>query len=895
MNAAQSNSSNPGSGLLNTKLMPPRLHASMVPRPDLLARLDESLSRKLIVVSAPTGFGKTTLVAMWLAERPLHSAWLALDENDNDPVRFWTYVVTALRSFDVAAGKTALAALAASQPAALQMILTGLINDLARLPDDCVLVLDDYHLIETPEIRESVAFLLQHLPSALHVVLVTRQEPDLPLGLLRARDELLEIDTASLRFTPAETAAFLREAVPLALPPALVEKLQQRIEGWAAGLRLVALSLKGQPDAAGAAQALERFSGSHRYVADYLTKEVFEAQPEPLRDFLLKTCFLSRLNGALCDALTGGANGERLLEQLERQSLFVVRLEHKGERVWYRYNPLFAESIQYLARQRLGDDGVRSIFEKACDWYTYQQMYDEAIEAALTAGLFERTMALIETFIEIYSLSELHTLTRWLERIPSQLVLRSPETCLAYAQVILFTGDRYAPATAARIEPLLQAAQERWQADGNQGKMGAVLALRAMTLVWQGDFARALGYAYQSLELLPEPDVFWRAVSLLNVGAGELYEGKLITAQSRILEARALHGAAQNVHGVLAAAQMLGEVFYQQGDLEQCAQINRQIILDAVGDEPMLDDQGEARLGLAKVAYERNDLSEARALVLEALDLARQRSNAVLRADAVVLLALIDAAAGETDKARAALKTLLADLQNPAAQLDVQDALAWLALRAGEPAALAGWHPAPPDDGRSLFLHREQQVFTLARLRLAEGQPAEALALLEHLQADAREQGRVRSQVEGLCLMALAHRAAGDLPQAREMLSRALALGQPHGFRRLFLDQGAGLAGLLREAAPSLTARPLSLYAATLLHLFALESAPAAAGLTEPLSAQELRVLRLLAAGLSNGEIARELVVSTNTVKTHVKSIYRKLDVNARDEARSVAKELKLL
>jgi len=267
----------------------------------------------------------------------------------------------------------------------------------------------------------------------------------------------------------------------------------------------------------------------------------------------------------------------------------------------------------------------------------------------------------------------------------------------------------------------------------------------------------------------------------------------------------------------------------------------------------------------------------------------------VLRADAVVLLALIDAAAGETDKARAALKTLLADLQNPAAQLDVQDALAWLALRAGEPAALAGWHPAPPDDGRSLFLHREQQAFILAGLRLAEGQPAQALALLTDLQADAQEQGRVRSQMDQLCLMALAYRAAGDLPQAREALSRALALGQPHGFRRLFLDQGAGLAALLRETLPSLTARPLSLYAATLLHLFAPESAPAAARLTEPLSAQELRVLRLLAAGLSNGEIARELVVSTNTVKTHVKSIYRKLDVNARDEATRMAKELKLL
>lgn len=886
--------------LLHSKLMQPRLHAGLVPRAALFAHLDAGLTKKVTLLSAPTGFGKTTLVSAWLAERAIPAAWVALDGNDNDPVRFWTYVISALRALDPALGKTALAALMASQPGSLQNILTLLINDLSLLSTQRVLVLEDYHVITAAEVHETLTLLLQHLPASLHLVLISRTEPPLPLAVLRARDELLEVDADRLRFTQAETEAFLHATVSPDLPSSAVAKLQERTEGWVAGLRLAALSLQNR-SGQDAERVLESFSGSHRYVADYLTQEVFAAQPQAVQDFLLRTCFLSRLTGSLCSAvMETSADTTAVLEQLERANLFLVRLEHGG-RNWYRYSPLFAESMQTLARSRLGEAGLRTVFEKASAWYEYQQLYDEAIEAALSAGMFEQALALVEKFIEVNSLNEMRTLTRWLERIPPVLLLRDPAVCLTYAQVILFTQDRYAPATALRIEPLLQAAEQAWQAAGEAPRLGQVLALRGMMLLWQGDFPRALGYVHQSLEKLAESDVFWRGISLLNAGTGELYGGRILAAQDRILEARALLGASQNAHGVLAATQMLAGIFYQQADFEQAAQLNQQILQDAVGGEAMLDDLGTARLELARIAYEQNDLPAAREHAAQALELAQQRANQVLQCDAAIRLVLIDAAEGNLAQARPALKALIAQLQNPSALRAARAAQALLSLRSGELDTPGTWQTGMADDPRVLFLQKEQEAFILARLHIARHQPQEALSLLEEFLRDAQEQGRVSSQVQGLCLQALAYAALEQPGPAGQALTRALTIGQARGLRRMFLDEGTPLATVLRTLLPGLSNRTLSLYASTLLHLFpsgaipSPEVAPGAVAPVEPLSGQELRVLRLLAAGLSNPEIARELVVSTNTVKTQVKSIYRKLDVNSRDEARSVAKELKLL
>jgi LuxR family maltose regulon positive regulatory protein len=500
--------------VLHTKLMPPRLQSSVIQRENLLKRLDTSLDKKLTVITAPTGFGKTTLVSTWIASRDVASVWVTLDEHDNDPSRFWTYLISALRTFDSALGKTVLSSLSAPQIPAFQPLLTPLLNDLTRLSEPCVLILEGYHSITSKDIKESFSFLIRNLPEALHLVLVTRSTPDLPLALLRARNELLEIDTRDLRFNINEAEAFLRKTTQKEIPASTVAALFQKTEGWIAGLQLAALSLQNK-NTNEIQEFVQMFSGSHRYISDYLIHEVFESQVESAQKFLLKTSFLKSLTASLCDAIMGSNNSALLLEQLERDNLFLVRLEQSGHQIWYRYNPLFAESIQFLAKRRLDEKTIQSLLEKASDWYEYHGLLDDAIETALQANLFERAMTLIEKYIEIHDLRELYTLNRWLELIPRQNILQHPIICFTLAQIILYSEDRFAPSTALKIEPFLSAAESVWGAQGNHTSLGKLFSFRGNATWWQGDFPKAFAYARQSLAELPESEVFWRGNSML--------------------------------------------------------------------------------------------------------------------------------------------------------------------------------------------------------------------------------------------------------------------------------------------------------------------------------------------------------------------------------------------
>lgn len=885
--------------VLHTKLMPPHLRSSTIRREHLMKRLDRGLNGKLILLSAPTGFGKTTLVSTWIASRDFASAWVTLDENDNDPSRFWTYLVSALRTFDPLIGKTTLSTLNAPQIPSFHALLTPLINDLARLTGTHLLVLEDFHFITSKEISESLSFLVQNLPDVLHLVLITRTHPDLPLPLLRARNELLEIDTHDLRFDAAESESFLRLSTQTEIPAPAIAGLLQKTEGWAAGLQLAALSLQNKhPDEV--QEFVQNFSGSHRYISDYLIKEVFESQPERLQSFLLKTCFLKSLTASLCDSIAEVDNSGALLESLERNNLFLVRLERGGGPAWYRYNPLFAESIQVLARQQLSGASIRLLFERASSWYEYHGLLEEAIETTLTAELYQRAIALIEKYLEIHDLREAHTLSRWLGAIPQYEIMQHPLVSFTLAQIILYTEDRFAPATVVKIEPYLAAAESIWRAHEDSPRLGQLHSFRGNVAWWQGDLQKSFEYAHRSIIELPENDVLWRGNSLLMLGYEALNEGRILDTKDLILEARALLGAAQNIFGVLAAIQLLSEIFLLQGELEQAEQLNQQVLAEAVGDVSMLDDQGIASLSLANIAYERNELEKAEQLAVRALDLGTQRANEMLQVKAAVRLSQIYSARGDLSGAQDLVRSMESRIQNRGLLPEIQNAQALFSIRANHSSSLEWWVKLVSEENRNvLHLQKEREAFTLARLRIAGGRPKEAIALLKPWKEDATENGRTRAQAESSLLEALAYQAESNLMMAIPALTESLNLGHTKGFRRLFLDEGSRLAVLLQAALPSIHNRTLSLFAATLIHSLPVE---AAAGLTtagllvqvEPLSQQELRVLRLLAAGLSNTDIARELVVSNNTVKTHVKSIYRKLNVKSRDEARQVARELKL-
>jgi len=415
--------------LLSTKLTPPRLHPLLVLRRALLTRLEAGMEQKLTLVSAPAGFGKTTLVSEWIAWRGKgRVAWVSLDPSDNDPVRFWRYLITACKVFDAGVSAAALEYLKSLQPP-FQALLTAFINGMSRLPSKAILVLEDYHVISAPQVHEMLTFCLDHLSPTLHLVLLTRSDPPLPLGRLRARNELNELRAEDLRFSQEETREFLDQALPFTLAPEMQARLANRTEGWVAGLRLVALALHRQGEADQINRFLDTFAGSHRPVMDYFIGDVFNAQPEPLQQFMLQTSVLGRLTGSLCDAITGRTDSALLLEQMERDNLFLVSLDAAQQ--WYRFHPLFAEALQRAAQTRIGEARLRQLSQQASLWYEAHAMPAEAVEAALLAQDWPRAAALIERIIAPQLVqNEYYTLRRWIRCLPEEALQALPAVCI---------------------------------------------------------------------------------------------------------------------------------------------------------------------------------------------------------------------------------------------------------------------------------------------------------------------------------------------------------------------------------------------------------------------------------------------------------------------------------
>ena len=912
--------------ILATKLYKPVPRPEQILRTRLHGRLTEGLSRKLTLISAPAGFGKTTLLGGWMAAMHAGSgssvdkprvAWVSLDARDHHPTRFLTYVVAALQTLDPnpadpSLGRGLLERLQAPQPPSMESVLTSLLNQIASLADKIILVLDDAHLAGCDPIYAGIAFLLEHMPPQLHLILTTREDPPLPLARYRARGQLTEIRADDLRFTPAEAAGFLQQ-MGVHLDEAEIAALEQRTEGWIAGLQLAALSLQGRTDVGDFVQA---FTGSHRFVLDYLIDEVLDHQTDEIRDFLLHTSILERLSGPLCDAVCSRHDGQTVLAALERANLFVVPLD--DERRWYRYHHLFAEVLQVhlLAEQ---PDRVPDLHRRACAWYEQNELAANAIHHALAGRDFVGAARLIElTWPAIFNGFLPATWLDWVRELPDALVRVRPVLSVGYAWTLLDCGvlqdvdarlndaARWLDdaATAPSASAMVVVNHEEFQSLPSTIAMGRAYLARA-----RGDEAATVKYARQALDLLPQEEHYWRGIAAMFLGLAHQTGGELDAAYQYFAGSVASLHRAGHVHFQLVGTVALADILVAQGRLHEAVRTyTRALHFAASQGAHAHPAETSLHVGLGELHLEQGDWAQAADHLQRAEDLADHAWSPATEARLRIVQARLNAAQGDIDAALALLNQVDHVSAQPA-QGDLRPLAAWrtrLLLRQGNLSEALAWVRArglAADDPCSYRVEFEH--ITLARVRLAEytsGQAVPALdgafALLARLLDAAEAGGRVGSVIEILVLQARAHQARDDIPAAVHALMRALTSAQPQGYVDVFAAEGRPMQTLLAEClAAGADASYVTRLLAAIVQAPDGESAAPVANqlLVEPLSARELDVLRLLDAGYSNQAVADELVIAVSTVKKHVNNIFGKLGVTSRTQAVSRARTLALL
>ena len=891
-------------------------------RPRLIERLNAGQDHKMTLISAPVGFGKTTLVSEWVEDLRQNTnnnhqnnkiAWLSLEENDNEIIRFLTYSIAALQTIETNVAKGLLNSLQSPQPPPTEVILTALINEITKIPDKIVFVLDDYHNIESSPIDEALTFWLNHMPPQMRLVIVSRDDPQLPIARLRARNQLTELRAVDLRFTLSEAAEFLHQSISSDLSSEDIAALEARTEGWIAGLQLAAISMQGHNDIA---NLIKSFTGSHRFVLDYLIEEVLEQQSESVQTFLLQTSILDRMNGSLCDALTGQDDSQEMLETLERTNLFLVSLDQV--RYWYRYHRLFAD----LLRRRLSQtqsSQISLLYRRASEWNEQNGFSGEAIEYALRAEDFERAAGMIEeNFDSMYRLGEHIQLRQWLTELPDEFIISKPQICLLQAWNLFTSGQQQAAEESLQVvENLLNHGSDRELGSSTeQGFLnsterirlqGRAEAMHTFLASYRGDVPGTIQYAQQALNHLPEQDLIWRSTAAIALGDAYSIKGDMAAAYQTRLETLKNSKASGDNYLFLLANLKLATTLRAQGQLKQVIEIcQRRYKLVKESGQSKTVAAGWLLAIWGEALAEMNSLDEAIRKAKKGAELAEHGRDVVIIGWSYLYLIRVLFSRGDLDEAEKIIQkmqNITRDYHLPpwiTNPVTAWQARVWLAQ--DKPDAASQWLAEREMDVKVELLQlREAEYLTAARILISQGSPVGDSVPLHRL-LEAAEAGENTSRViEILILQALDAQTRGNTEQALATLERALVLAEPDGYVRIFVDEGQLMACLLYEA---LSHQIVPGYIQQLLAAFptvepkqeaSYKDLDPGSQLIEPLSEREIEVLQLIAGGFTNQEIANKLYLSLNTVKVHTRNIYGKLCVNNRTSAVTKAQALGII
>jgi len=887
--------------LLLTKLYIPPKRAAIVPRPDLIARLNEGFSagRKLTLISAPAGFGKTTLVSEWIADCGRPVGWLSLDEGDTNPARFLSYLVTALQLIKTGIGERLLAALQSREPPQLEAVLTDLINEITSIPDHFIIVLDDYHSIESKQVDQAVNFLIEHQPPQMHLLIASREDPSLPLARLRARGQLTELRASDLRFTPSEAADFLNLVMGLPLSTEDVAALETRTEGWIAGLQMAALSMRGLDDTG---DFIRSFTGSHRFVLDYLMEEVLERQREEVQAFLLRTSILDRLCGPLCEAVmsSSSTSGQQTLEYLERANLFIVPLD--SDRCWYRYHHLFGELLHKRLEQKLTPEGIVGLHLQASKWYEKNGLILDAFKQAAAANDIE----LAERLMEHKQMPINHpgvpvTILNWLESLPVSVLNSKPSLwwkqaamLMANYQTIGVEEKLQATEAALATKTPPDAEMDEW----TRNLVGKIAYARAALAATRYEAETTLVYAQRAMEFLHPNNIAYRAEVTIYIGFARYLLGDRDAAELAYKEALSLAQAAGDEEGVLTATIRLGQIHELRNQLHEAFETYQKVLKMTGEDPPPFATL--AVIGLARIYYNWNDLKRAEKYAEQSHQLARLCEQVIDRLiSSELFLSRLKMTLGDPVSA----DQFLTQAEQHARQYDytvrfpdIAAARAILCLYKGDTVAAAQ------------LVQHEDRWLVRAEVLIAQGNPSAALAIIVPYCQKMKEKRLDDQLLVTVVLQALALHAQGENESARQALKESLTLAEPGGFIRLFVDAGEPMRLLLQDLASWIDQHPeeqdqrLMAYVEKILAAFASpaevqasKSISQQSGLIEPLSPRELEVLQFISQGLSNQEIGKRLFLALDTVKGHNRRIFEKLQVNRRTEAIARARELGLI